>query len=123
MSYSKGEKIMLKNLLLTATTAITLTLLFPATQTLAAGIQHHNKAVPVLRKPIVSPVIRRGHWHKHSYNRGFYITAGLVLGLVIADTNSVPDTNVVSFEENGVTYFVVNGQKSVIVAGQFVAVN
>ncbi|MCJ8340568.1 MAG: hypothetical protein MJK10_19050 [Pseudomonadales bacterium] len=117
---------MLKNLLLTVT--IALSLLVPTTQAVAAGIQHNNKRVhtPVLRKPIISPrrtVIRRAHWNNHSYNRGFYVAAGIVLGLVIADINSVPDTNVVSFEENGVTYFVVNGQKSVIVGGQFIAVN
>jgi len=115
---------MLKNLLLTVT--ITLTLLVPTAHTVAAGIQHNKRVhTPVLRKPIVSPrrtVIRRTHWNNYSYNRGYYVAAGVALGLVIADINSVPEANVVSFEENGVTYFVVNGQKSVLVGGQFVAV-
>ena len=115
-----------KNILLTLTVACSL--LIPATQSLAAGIQHNNQRLhtPVLGKPFVAPrrvVLRRAHWSNHSYNRGYYVAAGIILGLVIADIKTVPETSVVSFVENGVTYFVVNGRKSVIVAGQFIAVN
>ena len=109
------------------TVTITASLLIPTTQVVAAGIQHNNKRVhtPVIGKPVVSPrrVMRRSHWNRHSYNRGFYMAAGIVLGLAIADINSVAETNVVSFVDNGVTYFVVNGKKCVIVGGQFVAVS
>lgn len=117
---------MLNKILVTVT--VTASLLIPTTQALAAGIAHNNKRVhtPVIGKSIVSPrrmMMKRSHWNRHSYNRGFYVAAGIVLGLVIADINSVPDTGVVSFVDNGVTYFVVNGKKCVIVGGQFVAVS
>jgi hypothetical protein len=116
---------MLNNLLLTAT--IVLTLLVPTTDAVAAGIGHNKRIhAPALRKPVVSPgrsVIRRAHWNNHSYNRGYYVATGIILGLVIADINSVAATSIVSFAENGVTYFVVNGQKCVLVSGQFVAVS
>ncbi|OUS36673.1 hypothetical protein A9R01_05645 ['Osedax' symbiont bacterium Rs2_46_30_T18] len=116
---------MLIKILVTLT--ISASLLIPATQAAAAGIAHNKRVhTPVIGKPVVSPrrvMMKRSHWNRHSYNRGFYVAAGLVLGLVIADINSVPDTGVVSFVDNGVTYFVVNGQKCVIVGGQFVAVS
>ena len=109
------------------TVAVSASLLIPATQVAAAGIQHNNKRVhtPVIGKPFVHPrrSMKRSHWNRHSYNRGFYMAAGIVLGLVIADINSVPETGVISFVDNGVTYFVVNGKKCVIVGGQFVAVS
>ncbi|EPJ55869.1 MAG: hypothetical protein OFPI_02490 [Osedax symbiont Rs2] len=116
---------MLKNLLLTVTIALTLSV--PTTQAVAAGITHNKRIqTPALRKPIISPgraVIRRTHWNNYSYSRGYYVATGIILGLVIADINSVAATSIVSFAENGVTYFVVNGQKCVLVSGQFVAVS
>ena len=116
---------MLNILLLTAT--IVLSLLVPTTDAVAAGLGHNKRIhAPALRKSIVSPgrpVIRRAHWNNYSYNPGYYVTVGIILGLVIADINTVADTSVVSYVENAVSYFVVNGQKCVIVGGQFVAVS
>ena len=116
---------MLNNLLLTAT--IVLTLLVPMTDAVAAGIGHNKRInAPALGKVVVSParsVIRSAHWNNYSYNPGYYLTVGIILGLVIADTNTVADTSVVSYVENAVTYFVVNGQKCVIVGTEFVAVS
>lgn len=59
----------------------------------------------------------------HGYHAGAALLAGLTIGTVIANADDVQPSQISSIKgADGVTYYFVNGQKSVLIDGNFVAV-